>query len=182
MTKNWKKLQLKKNTFFITKNYNLPYLSLGLHRERPGYKRNLQFSKENIQHFKTWNFLICFYFSWSFLPSWIRIRHPASYQTHNRIFVIKIKGWTFYTVPYITYVYLQYGCSAWRGWSCCACPRWWADRRVPRTAGCSTPRDGAPEHTPRPESRSTTFKKLYLCQSVVDPELFFSWICSNILT
>ncbi len=32
------------------------YLSLGLHKGRPSYKRSLQLSKENIQHFKTWNF------------------------------------------------------------------------------------------------------------------------------
>jgi hypothetical protein len=29
------------------------YLSLGLHKGRPSYKRSLQLSKENIQHFKT---------------------------------------------------------------------------------------------------------------------------------
>jgi hypothetical protein len=28
------------------------YLSLGLHKGRPGYRRSLQLSKENIQHFK----------------------------------------------------------------------------------------------------------------------------------
>jgi hypothetical protein len=28
------------------------YLSLGLHKRRPRYKRSLQLSKENIQHFK----------------------------------------------------------------------------------------------------------------------------------
>jgi hypothetical protein len=34
------------------------YLYLGLHKGRPSYKRSLQLSKENIQHFKTWNFII----------------------------------------------------------------------------------------------------------------------------
>ncbi len=29
------------------------YLSLGLHKGRPSYKRSLQLSKENIQHFRT---------------------------------------------------------------------------------------------------------------------------------
>jgi hypothetical protein len=29
------------------------YLSLGLHKERPSYRRSLQISKEAIQHFKT---------------------------------------------------------------------------------------------------------------------------------
>ncbi len=32
------------------------YLSLRLCKGRPGYRRSLQPSKENIQHFKTWNF------------------------------------------------------------------------------------------------------------------------------
>ncbi len=39
----------------------VPYLSLGLHKERPSYRRTLLLSKENIQApvlFKTWNFLI----------------------------------------------------------------------------------------------------------------------------
>jgi hypothetical protein len=42
--------------FFLSKNNN--YLSLGLHKERPSYRRILQPSEENIQHFKTRNFLI----------------------------------------------------------------------------------------------------------------------------
>ncbi len=52
------------------------YLTLGLHKRRPSYKRSLQLSKENIHHLKTWNFLIFFYFWGSFLPSWIQIRIP----------------------------------------------------------------------------------------------------------
>jgi hypothetical protein len=51
------------------------YLSLGLHKGRLSYKRSLQLSNMNIQHFKTWNFFIFFFFV-SFLPSWIRIRIP----------------------------------------------------------------------------------------------------------
>ncbi len=70
--KNWKHLQLKK--IFYSKT--TIYLSLGLHEERPSYRRSLQLSKENIQHFKTWNFLIFFYFCGSFLPAWIRINWP----------------------------------------------------------------------------------------------------------
>ncbi len=49
------------------------YLSLGLHKGRPSYKRNLQPSKENIQHFKTWKFFTFFNFC-EFWSSWIRIR------------------------------------------------------------------------------------------------------------
>ncbi len=41
---------------------------------RPSYRRSLQPSKENIQHFKTWKFFTFFCFCGSFLPSWIRIR------------------------------------------------------------------------------------------------------------
>jgi len=33
------------------------YLSLRLHKGRPSYRRSLQLSKKNIQHFKTWNFI-----------------------------------------------------------------------------------------------------------------------------
>jgi hypothetical protein len=50
------------------------YLCLDLHKEHPSYRRSLQLSKENIQHFKTWNFKKMFYFCGSFMPSWIRIR------------------------------------------------------------------------------------------------------------
>ncbi len=45
MTRNWKKIGSKIAI----------YLSLGLHRGCTSYKRSLQPSKENIQHFKTWN-------------------------------------------------------------------------------------------------------------------------------
>ncbi len=52
-TKNYRR---KKNLlFFFIKNGN--YLSLGLHNGRPSFRRSLQPSKENIQHFKTWNLL-----------------------------------------------------------------------------------------------------------------------------
>ncbi len=66
------------------------YLLLGLHNGRPSYRRSLQPSKENIQHFKTWNFLIFSTFVGHFCPpgsgsgfririrnhwsDWIRIR------------------------------------------------------------------------------------------------------------
>jgi hypothetical protein len=66
---SWKKI-----TFFGDQKLQLTYLALGLHKGRPIYRRSLQISKENIQHFKTWNFLIFFYFCGSFFPSWIRIR------------------------------------------------------------------------------------------------------------
>ncbi len=53
MTKNWKKITAEKFFFWLKTTI---YLSLGLHKELPSYRRSLQLSKENIQHFKTWNF------------------------------------------------------------------------------------------------------------------------------
>ncbi len=53
MTKNWKKIQLLKKLNFSGSKTTI-YLSLGLHKERPSYRRNLQLSKEAIQDFKTW--------------------------------------------------------------------------------------------------------------------------------
>jgi hypothetical protein len=72
MTKNWKNLQLKIK-MFLDQKLQFMHLSLGLHKGRPSYKRSLQLSKENVQHFKTWKFSI-FFFCGSFLPSWIQIR------------------------------------------------------------------------------------------------------------
>ncbi len=58
----WSKNWSEKNTagqFFISFwSKVVIYLSLGLHKGRPSYRRSLQPSKENIQHFKTWN--LCF--------------------------------------------------------------------------------------------------------------------------
>ncbi len=50
---------------------NLIYLSLGLHEEQPSYRRSLQPSKENIQHFKTIHFSYFFTVGtcWKFLGS-----------------------------------------------------------------------------------------------------------------
>ncbi len=77
--KNENNLQLKKIIIFDSKV--AIYLSLGLHKGRPSYRRSLQPSKENIQHFKTWNFLTFSLFMWVIFPSfgppgsrfWIRI-------------------------------------------------------------------------------------------------------------
>ncbi len=55
---------LKKNYSWKKTKFSEPkttiYLSLGLHKGRPSYRRSLQPSKENIQHFNKWNFLIFF--------------------------------------------------------------------------------------------------------------------------
>jgi hypothetical protein len=63
MTKNRKNLQPKKRDIFLSKI--AIYLSLDLHKGHTSHRRNLQPSKENIQHFRTWEaFVIFFYFLW----------------------------------------------------------------------------------------------------------------------
>jgi hypothetical protein len=57
MTKNRKKI-LQLENFFSFFSKTTIYLSVGLHKGRPSYKRSLQFSKENIQHFKINFFLL----------------------------------------------------------------------------------------------------------------------------
>ncbi len=64
---NWKR------SIFLWETTEI-YLYLGLHKGSPSYRRSLQPSKENIQHFKTWNFSTFFYYYGLFLPSWIHIR------------------------------------------------------------------------------------------------------------
>ncbi len=58
-----KKLQLK-NFFFFFGSKTAIYLSLGLHKVYPSYRRSLQLSKEAIQHFKTWTFTNFFLLLW----------------------------------------------------------------------------------------------------------------------
>ncbi len=55
MTKNLKKITAE-IFFYIFGSKTDIYLSLGLHKGRPDYRRSLLPSKENIQYFKTWNF------------------------------------------------------------------------------------------------------------------------------
>ncbi len=62
MTKNWKKITAgKKNLIFFLSKTAI-YLSLGLHKVCPSYRRSLQLTKEAIQHFKTWTLKKNFYF------------------------------------------------------------------------------------------------------------------------
>jgi hypothetical protein len=51
------KIHCWKNVNFFGSKTTI-YLSLCLHKGFPSYRRSLRPSKENIQHFKTWNFLI----------------------------------------------------------------------------------------------------------------------------
>ncbi len=57
--------------FFDQKlQFTYPYASI----KDPSYRKSLKPSKENIQPSYRWNLLTVFYFSGSFLPSWIRIQ------------------------------------------------------------------------------------------------------------
>ncbi len=82
MTKKIKKFTAEKK---ILGSKTTIYLSIGLHKGRPSYRRSLQSSKENIQHFKTWNFVFFSIFVGHFCPpgprsgstdwpDWIRIQ------------------------------------------------------------------------------------------------------------
>jgi hypothetical protein len=51
-----KKITAEKKIKFFFEQKTTIYLSLGLHKERPSYRRSLQLSNETIQHFKTWIF------------------------------------------------------------------------------------------------------------------------------
>ncbi len=59
-TKSFKKFTAVKNNILWSKI--AIYLSLGLRKEHPNYRKCLQPSKENIQHFKTWIFFTFFYY------------------------------------------------------------------------------------------------------------------------
>ncbi len=63
MTKSWNNITAEnKFDIFLIKNCNL--LFPGLIKGRPSYRRSLQPSKENIQHFETWKFWTFFLFLW----------------------------------------------------------------------------------------------------------------------
>ncbi len=73
MTKNWgRKIQLEKIFIFEI------FFSLGLLKGHSSYRRSLQPSKENIQHFKKWTLWLCSIFVGHFFPpgfgSGLRIR------------------------------------------------------------------------------------------------------------
>ncbi len=81
---NWNKFTAGKNLIFFLSEIPI-YLSLGLHKGRSSYRRSLQLTKENIQHFKKYNFLTFSIFVGHFCPPgsdsgsgstdlWIRIQ------------------------------------------------------------------------------------------------------------
>ncbi len=87
MTKNWKKITAEKKIKFFFYQTAI-YLSLGLHKVCPSYRRSLQLSKEAIQHFTKHELLQIFLLLWVIFalldpdpltrlnPDQIRIRNP----------------------------------------------------------------------------------------------------------
>ncbi len=67
MTKNWRK-KYNWKFFCVLLLTTAIYSSLGLHKGLPSYRRSLQPSKENIQHFKKWNLLTFSIFVGHFCP------------------------------------------------------------------------------------------------------------------
>jgi hypothetical protein len=57
------------------------FLSPGLLKGSPSYRRNLQPSKKNIQHSKRWKFLNHFLFFWVIFA--LREPDPGLIQNHN---------------------------------------------------------------------------------------------------
>jgi hypothetical protein len=57
MTKNWNKFTAGKNLIFFWSEIAI-YLSLGPHKGSSSYRRSLQLTKENIQRFKTFLWVI----------------------------------------------------------------------------------------------------------------------------
>jgi len=87
----------KKPSFLIN---ILIYFSIDLDEWRPSYwRRSLQPSIENIQHFKTWNFFF-FYFSWSCLPFWFRTRIQQTKINANTCGDIKKKKIIIIYIPH----------------------------------------------------------------------------------
>ncbi len=90
----WPKIGKKYSWIIFFWSKTAIYLSLGLHKGRPCYRRSLQPSKENIQHF------LFFYFCGTIFSSWIRIANldpdlgtPLNPDPKNRR-KVKNKNWT----------------------------------------------------------------------------------------
>ncbi len=72
----------------------LIYLSLGLYKGRPSYRRILQPLKETIRHRKTWHFLTLSIFMGHFCPGWIRIQFGSG-TLYKCIVIFDKKIWLF---------------------------------------------------------------------------------------
>ncbi len=100
MTKNWIKITAEKKNLIFFWSKTVIYLSLGLHKVCPGYRRSLQLTKEAIQHFKTWifstfvghfcppgsgsGFKLRIRIQWS---DWIRIQYGSGYGSGSETLV-----------------------------------------------------------------------------------------------
>ncbi len=83
-----KNADLDPDPAFDKKNCNLLIPKpLSLHKGRPCYRRSLQPSKDNIQHFKEWNLLSFCYFCGYFCPplSGSGSRDPIGYEYGSTI-------------------------------------------------------------------------------------------------
>jgi hypothetical protein len=76
MTKNGKKIQLKIFLYLLLIKICNLLIPRGLHKGRASYRRSLQPSKENSQHFRKISLLTDSYFSGSFFPPGSRSRDP----------------------------------------------------------------------------------------------------------
>ncbi len=94
----WSKIEKKSqlaNFFILFWTKIAIYLSQVHHKGRPSYRRSLQPSKENIQHFKTWR---VFNFYGTFFPSWIHIWIHilnADPDPATQIYAIRIRNHAF---------------------------------------------------------------------------------------
>ncbi len=138
MTTNGKNLQLKFYSIFLILYCNL--LILGLYKGRLNYMRSLQPSKENIQRFKTWNFLIFFPFLWIIFAlldpdplSWLnpylgyRITVPKIMASGYRKYQGRYGTWIVWTCSPSWRLTASPGCT-WK-WTVC----WWGVRPPPST-------------------------------------------------
>ncbi len=100
-----KKYSWKNFLFFF--DQTAIYLSLGLHKVCPGYRRSLQLTKEAIQHFKTWifssfvghfcppgsgsgsGFRIRIRIHW---PDWIRIQYGSGSRSGSETLTVQCYG------------------------------------------------------------------------------------------
>jgi len=126
MSKNWKKNTAEEFfLLFFFWSKTAIYLSLGLHKVCPSYRRSLQLSKEAIQHFKTWtltNFFLLLWVIFALLdpdpdpqsrlnpdPIRIRIRNPGYSTSFSQDWICCFEqvcwiGTSFVRLLYWTYV------------------------------------------------------------------------------
>jgi hypothetical protein len=98
---NFKIIQLKKRFIFFDKIIEI-YLSLGLLKRRPSYRRSLHPSKRKHRTLQKMKFINFFLFLWVILPSWIRIQSGSGSTTLPVVYEVGITG-LFTACLYSTY-------------------------------------------------------------------------------